>query len=251
MSAASIPWSRAAIARSFPWTSRHAANTAFPIPGADAPNLRGARDLGFKVGSTDAQGDVSGLRAAVDTGAVTLLYVVDPGPEGSIGDIAWILAAKQAGKLSTLIVQGVLTSALTDAADIVLPGCAFVEKDATFTNATGHVQGTSRVITPPGDAAEDWQILSKVAVAFGATVTQSTAAAIRHTIARELASVPGYPTLADLAFPRPVSARQYLQESNPMERGKWDTMFQDLPPVKFGEDFGPLPRADVIPLRQV
>ena len=28
-------------------------------------------------------------------------------------------------------------------------------------------------------------------------------------------------------------------------------MFQDLPPVKFGEDFGPLPRADVIPLRLV
>jgi hypothetical protein len=26
-------------------------------------------------------------------------------------------------------------------------------------------------------------------------------------------------------------------------------MFQDLPPVKFGEDFGPLPRADVIPLK--
>ncbi len=28
-------------------------------------------------------------------------------------------------------------------------------------------------------------------------------------------------------------------------------MFQDLPPVKFGEDFGPLARADVIPLKDV
>ena len=27
--------------------------------------------------------------------------------------------------------------------------------------------------------------------------------------------------------------------------------FQDLPPIKFGEDFGPLPRADVIPLKEV
>jgi hypothetical protein len=28
-------------------------------------------------------------------------------------------------------------------------------------------------------------------------------------------------------------------------------MFQDLPPVKFGEDFGPLPRAEIIPLKEI
>jgi hypothetical protein len=28
-------------------------------------------------------------------------------------------------------------------------------------------------------------------------------------------------------------------------------MFQDLPPVKFGDDYGPLARADVIPLTEV
>jgi hypothetical protein len=27
-------------------------------------------------------------------------------------------------------------------------------------------------------------------------------------------------------------------------------MFQDLPPVKFGEDFGPVPRGEVIPLKE-
>jgi NADH dehydrogenase/NADH:ubiquinone oxidoreductase subunit G len=120
-----------------------------------------------------------------------------------------------------------------------------------MTNATGHVQPISRVITPPGDAAEDWQILSKIAVAFGATVAQTTASAVRQAIATELASVPGYAAIADLAFARPVTARQYMDASNPMERGKWDTMFQDLPPIKFGDDFGPIPRADVIPLKLV
>jgi hypothetical protein len=90
-----------------------------------------------------------------------------------------------------------------------------------------------------------------VAVAFGATVAETSAAAIRQSIGATLAAVPGYAALAEVAFARPVSARQYLQASNPMERGKWDTMFQDLPPVKFGDDFGPLPRADVIPLRVV
>ena len=177
--------------------------------------------------------------------------MLDTGPEGSRGDADWIVAARAAGKISTLIVHGVLKTALSESADIVLPGCAFVEKDATFTNMTGHVQTASRVITPPGDAAEDWQILSKVAAAFGADMAEASAGAVRQAIASALSAVPGYAKLAEVAFARPVSARQYLQASNPSERGKWDSMFQDLPPVKFGEDFGPLPRADVIPLRLV
>lgn len=227
------------------------AGTKFRIPAVDAPNLRGAQDLGFRTAAVNGPADGTGLRAAIDTGAVKMLFVVDPGPDGSLGETDWIVAARQAGKISTLIVQGVLKTPLADAADIVLPGCAFVEKDVTFTNTTGHVQPVSRVITPPGDAAEDWQILSKVAVAFGATIAETSATAIRQAIAATLSAVPGYGALADVAFARPVSARQDLQASNPMERGKWDTMFQDLPPVKFGEDFGPLPRADVIPLRVV
>ena len=48
-----------------------------------------------------------------------------------------------------------------------------------------------------------------------------------------------------------MSAKEWLQASNPSERWKWDFMFQDLPPVKFSEEFGPLPRAEVIPLKEV
>ena len=76
-------------------------------------------------------------------------------------------------------------------------------------------------------------------------------AAVREGIASELTATSGYASLPSLSFSRPVSARHWLQASNPSERWKWDFMFQDLPPVKFGEDFGPLPRADVIPLKEV
>ena len=41
-----------------------------------------------------------------------------------------------------------------------------------------------------------------------------------------------YAGLNGLQFARPVSARNWLQASNPSERWKWDFMFQDLPPVK-------------------
>jgi hypothetical protein len=42
-----------------------------------------------------------------------------------------------------------------------------------------------------------------------------------------------YAGLAALSFARPVTAKNWLQASNPSERWKWDVMFQDLPPVKF------------------
>src|SRR6185503_7178477 len=117
---------------------------------------------------------------------------------------------------------------------------------------TGRVQGAARVIPPPGDAAEDWQILAKLAVVFGAEALPfTTAAEVRDAVAQQLSANPAYEALKTMTFARPVSARHWLNTSNPSERWKWDFMFQDLPPIKFGEDFGPLPRADVIPLREV
>ncbi len=225
--------------------------TTFKIPAADAPNVRGARDLGFAVGAEGAAADVSALRTAVDAGQVGVLYVFDSGPDGSIGETDWVIAARAAGKIKTLVVQGPLRTALTEAADIVLPGSSFVEKDATYTNMTGHVQAASRVIPPPGDAGEDWQILSKLSAIFGRPALPASAALLREGIASELSAIPGYGSIASIGFSRPVSARHWLQASNPSERWKWDFMFQDLPPVKFGEDFGPLPRADVFPLKEV
>ena len=239
---------------SFGWRYREKpqpTNSKFKIPAVDAPNVRGARDLGFDVGSESGLPDVSRLKAAVAEGRVRVLYVIDSGPDGSIGDVDWVLQARRSGTIQTLIVHGVLHTPLADAADIVLPGSAFVEKDAAYTNMTGHVQAASRVIQPPGDAVEDWQILTKLGVVFGASVSFTSAQGIRDAIARSLAATPGYAALASIAFSRPMSAKEWLQSSNPSERWKWDFMFQDLPPVKFSEDFGPLPRAEVIPLKEV
>jgi NADH-quinone oxidoreductase subunit G len=227
------------------------ARTTFKIPPIDAPNVRGARDLGFDVGPEGSAANLAALRSAVESGQVGVLYVFDTGPDGSIGDTDWIVTAREQGKIKTLVVHGVLRSALTAAADIVLPGSSFVEKDVTYTNMTGHVQAASRVIPPPGDAAEDWQVLAKLAAIFGTGKAWSSSADVRQAIATELSATPGYAALPSLTFARPVSARHWLQASNPSERWKWDFMFQDLPPVKFGEDFGPLPRADVIPLKEV
>ena len=46
-----------------------------------------------------------------------------------------------------------------EAADLILPGCAYTEKDATYVNTEGRVQRTYAAVPPPGDAKEDWKII--------------------------------------------------------------------------------------------
>ena len=144
----------------------------------------------------------------------------------------WVIDARAAGRLPLLIVQGVVTSLLAGAADIVLPGAAWVEKEATYTNDQGRLQATARVMAPPGDAHEDWRVLADVATAAGITTSYADAQAVRAAIAAALGGVPAFAGITGVAFPKPMAAKTWLRASNPSERWKWDHMFQDLAPVK-------------------
>jgi NADH-quinone oxidoreductase subunit G len=228
--------------------------TKFKIPPIDAPNVQGARDLGFPVSaSSSGEADLSAFRADVEAGRVPALYVFDPGPAGSMGDLSWVMAARQSGAVKTLIVHGVLMTDLARAADVVLPGAAWVEEEGAYVNEQGRLQAAARVIPPPGEALENWQVLVNVGAALGASVTFTDAAAIRSQIGTALSANPAYAELGRLTFAGPVTAQHWLQASNPSERWKWDFMFQDLPPVKFSGT----PRATsaqhlvTIPLQQV
>jgi NADH-quinone oxidoreductase subunit G len=208
------------------------AGVKFKVPATDAPNVNGARDLGFPVGKGNEGGpDVAAVRTAIDAGRVKALYVIDPGPAGSAGDVSWIVAARQSGRLPLLIVQGVVMTDLAAAADVVLPGATSFEKDAIYTNDQGHVQAASRAIAPPGEAREDWQILVNVAGSLGLTLPYRSSDDVRRAIAAAMAGS-AYATAATIAFTQPIPASNWLQASNPSERWKWDFLFQDLPPVK-------------------
>ena len=238
-------------------TKSQPAGRKFIVPPVDAPNVNGARAMGLapgKVGpvGNDAKADVSALRAAVDAGRVSALYVFDPGPEGSLGDVQWIVDARASGRLPLLIVQGVVLSALARGADFVLPGASYVEKEASYTNDQGTLQGATRVIAPPGEAMEDWQILVNLGVALGVPFTYTSAARVRADIAERYPNEPGLAGIATLVFGRPVAARNWLQASNPSERWKWDFMFQDMPPVKGHVDPSAVPMpVGAIPLKEV
>jgi NADH-quinone oxidoreductase subunit G len=218
------------------------ANTRFAVPPVDAPNVNGARLFGLTAGAVGAEtgeADLSGLRQAVDAGRIAALYVLDLGPEGSLGSVDWILEARRQGRIPLLIVQGVLLTDLARAADLVLPGASYLEKEASYTNRQGLLQGTAQAIPPPGEAMEDWQILVNLGMALGVPIAYTSAAHIRADIAQGFSE--GLGGIAALSFSRPVSARHWLQASNPSERWKWDFMFQDLPPVKGAVDPTALP----------
>jgi NADH-quinone oxidoreductase subunit G len=221
------------------------ADAKFKVPPVDAPNVNGARMFGFVPGNVGdevrAASDISALRKAVEDGKVSALYVFEPGPEGSLGDVEWIIRARERGALQLLVVQGVLMTDLARAADFVLPGASYVEKEASYTNGQGKLQGTARAIPPPGDSLEDWQILVNLATAAGLTFDYTTAAHVRADIAARFGSVKGLEGITTLAFARPLPAKHWLQASNPSERWKWDFMFQDLPPVKGAVDPSSLP----------
>ena len=227
----------------------------FKVPAVDAPNVNGARAFDLvpsAIGAEVGDADTGALRQAVEGGRVTALYVFDPGPEGSIGDTQWIVDARANGKLPLLIVQGVMMSTLARAADFVLPGASYVEKEASYTNEQGRLQGTARAIPPPGDAMEDWQILVNLGVGLGVRFPYTTAAHVRSDIVARFPTVPELAGITALTFARPVTAQHWLQGSNPSERWKWDFMFQDLPPVKGALDPTALPTAPgIIALREV
>jgi NADH dehydrogenase/NADH:ubiquinone oxidoreductase subunit G len=61
-----------------------------------------------------------------------------------------------------VIYQGHHGDAGAAGADIVLPGAAYTEKDATYVNTEGRAQRALAAVAPPGLARADWKILRAV-----------------------------------------------------------------------------------------
>jgi predicted molibdopterin-dependent oxidoreductase YjgC len=126
-----------------------------------------------------------------------------------------------------------------------------VEKDATYTNDQGRVQAAAKVFDAPGDALDDRDIFLRVAQTLGQPLPFQSAADVRAAIAEALKDNPAYADLATLGFARPVTAKHWLQASNPSERWKWDFMFQEVNTQKWDGLTAALPQLNIIPLTPV
>ncbi|MEK9746331.1 MAG: NADH-quinone oxidoreductase subunit NuoG [Pelagibacteraceae bacterium] len=62
-----------------------------------------------------------------------------------------------------IIYQGSHGDKGAEVADIILPGAAYTEQTAHYTNLEGKIQKAYKASYPPGEAKEDWQIINEIA----------------------------------------------------------------------------------------
>ncbi len=100
---------------------------------------------------------------------------------------------------SFVIYQGSHGDAGAQAADVILPGSAYTEKDAIWVNTEGRPQLGRRAIFPPGDAREDWTILRALSETLGKTLPYDTI----HQLRERMIAVA--PHLADIDVVSPAA----------------------------------------------
>ena len=100
------------------------------------------------------------IEAMID-GSIDTMYVVGENP--LLSDPFLAHATEAFKKLSFLVVQDIFMHETAEIADVVLPAAAFAEKNGTFTNSERRVQLVRKIVNPPGDAREDWEIINEIA----------------------------------------------------------------------------------------
>jgi len=127
----------------------------------------GGLDLGFVPGPGGR--DLAGILAGCEAGAIDVVYLLG----------ADEIDLHRLGR-AFVIYQGHHGDAGVTRADVVLPGAAYTEKDATYVNTEGRVQRSRRAIFPPGEAREDWKILRALSEALGRKLGYDTLGQLRR-----------------------------------------------------------------------
>jgi NADH-quinone oxidoreductase subunit G len=132
--------------------------------------------------------------------------ILDGAAAGEI-EVVYLLGADEldTSKLANafVIYQGHHGDAGAHAADVILPGAAYTEKDGTYANTEGRVQRGRRATFPPGDAREDWAILRALSDVLGKTLPYNNILELQAHMAKTA------PALAEIDTLAPSSWRDY------------------------------------------
>jgi NADH-quinone oxidoreductase subunit G len=88
------------------------------------------------------------------------------------------------------------------AADVILPGSAYTEKDGSFVNLEGRVQLANKAVFAPGDAREDWAIFRALSDVLGHKLPFDNFAVCRAAMVAEVPAL-GSEGLADYGWELP------------------------------------------------
>ncbi|KAI8063496.1 G subunit of NADH dehydrogenase [Gongronella butleri] len=92
------------------------------------------------------------------------------------------ISAKDVPKDAFVVYQGHHGDVGAQFADVILPGAAFTEKNATFVNTEGRTQITRAGVNPPGAAREDWKIIRALSEVAGHTLPYDDLPSIRSRL---------------------------------------------------------------------
>jgi NADH-quinone oxidoreductase subunit G len=117
-----------------------------------------ARVGGMELGFVPGQGgrDVGGILKGATKGEIDVVYLLGADEI----DMAHFGRA-------FVIYQGHHGDAGAHRADVILPGAAYTEKEATYLNTEGRAQLARLAVFPPGEAKEDWTILRALSAILG------------------------------------------------------------------------------------
>ena len=127
---------------------------------------------------------------AAEKGSLKALYIMGENPLRALPESRRV--KKALGKLEFLVVQDILNNETAKIADVVLPGAAISEKQGSITNLEGRIQTFQPVVSPPGKARPDWEILDLLAAELSAGKPYGSLEKIRAEICQ---LVPTYESL--------------------------------------------------------
>jgi formate dehydrogenase alpha subunit len=108
---------------------------------------------------------VTEIMDAALEGKVKAIYIMGENPMLSDPNISHVEHALQ--EVDFLVVQDLFINETGQMADVILPGVSFAEKGGTFTNTERRVQLVRPALLPPGDAWQDWEIITEIANRMG------------------------------------------------------------------------------------
>ena len=127
------------------------------------------------------------------------------------GDVLYLLGADEIPvgsivKDTFVIYQGHHGDAAAARADVILPGAAYTEKNATYVNVEGRAQQAKQAIFPPGEAREDWKIIRALSEALGKTLPYDDIAQLRARMAKS------NPVFANIDSVQPAAWKPFGKE---------------------------------------
>ncbi len=107
--------------------------------------------------------NAEGMLSEIEAGNIRMLYLAANNPQCFADSGRWMNAL---AKVEFLVVQDIFPTAITDMADVVLPGCSSAEKNGTFTTLDGTLTRARKAITPAATCREEGAVFAELLSRF-------------------------------------------------------------------------------------